>query len=189
MQEDAGHIEVVLTDSEIRKYRWLGKHATEAVIAVCRRLQPGISEREMEAMASDELMRRGIRPTVLLMGVDDRVFHFRHTTPSGARAGGLIGKAKGWFAENGFAGELEKHHQGGAIGYAEREWIAAPGSPEVIHERQALAWNPIVQGALSFDTYIVFKDHVENLDAVPGWPVIDVEVDGVHFRLPGILVR
>ena len=74
-----------LTDSEIKKYRWLGRNATEAVIAVCRRLRPGVSEREMEAMASDELMKRGIRPTVLLMGVDDRVLRFRHTTPSDAR--------------------------------------------------------------------------------------------------------
>ena len=70
-----------LTDSEIKKYRWLGRHSTEAVIAVCRRLEPGVTEREMEAMASEELMARGIRPTVLLMGADERVYSYRHATP------------------------------------------------------------------------------------------------------------
>lgn len=233
-----------LTDSEIRKYRWLGRHATEAVIAVCRRLRPGVGEREMEAMASDELMKRRIRPTVLLMGVDDRVLRFRHTTPSdarlkkyafvnvcarrwglvistgrfvhfgplsdelrkrvrasanitarylahskpGARAGELLAMAKTWFAENGFAGEIENHHQGGAIGYAEREWIAIPGSREVAHDRQAFAWNPIVQGALSFDTFIVYKDKLENLNEAPGWPTLPVKAGAAVIHLPDILV-
>ncbi len=233
-----------LTDSEIKKYRWLGRHATEAVIAVCRRLRPGVSEREMEAMASDELMKRGIRPTVLLMGVDDRVLRFRHTTPSdarlkkyafvnvcarrwglvistgrfvhfgpppgelrkrvrasasitaqylahskpGARASDLLAMAKTWFRENGFAGEIENHHQGGAIGYAEREWIATPGSNEIVHERQAFAWNPIVQGALSFDTFIVYKDRLENLNEVAGWPTLPVKAGGAAINLPDILV-
>ena len=233
-----------LTDSEIKKYRWLGRHATEAVIAVCRRLRPGVSEREMEAMASDELMKRGIRPTVLLMGVDDRVLRFRHTTPSdarlkkyafvnvcarrwglvistgrfvhfgplpeelrkrvrasanitaqylahskpGAKAGDLLATAKTWFAENGFAGEIENHHQGGAIGYAEREWIATPGSREVVHDRQAFAWNPIVQGALSFDTFIVYKDKLENLNEAPGWPTLPVKAGTAAINLPDILV-
>lgn len=62
-----------LTAPEIKKYRWVGQQATEAVIAVCRQLHPGLREREIEAMASNELMRRGLRPTVLLMGVDQRV--------------------------------------------------------------------------------------------------------------------
>jgi len=56
-----------LTESEIKKYRWIGNAATEAVVAVCKQLKPGVSEREIEAMASHELMRRGLRPTVLLM--------------------------------------------------------------------------------------------------------------------------
>jgi Xaa-Pro dipeptidase len=233
-----------LTDTEIKKYRWLGRHATEAVIAVCRRLRPGVSEREMEAMASDELMKRGIRPTVLLMGVDDRILRYRHTTPSdarlrkyafvnvcarrwglvistgrfvhfgalpeelrqrvrasanltarylahskpGAKAGDLLALAKTWFDVNGFPGELEQHHQGGAIGYTEREWIATPGSREEVHDRQAFAWNPIVQGALSFDTFIVYKDRLENLNEAPGWPTIREQAGGTVIHLPDILV-
>jgi Xaa-Pro dipeptidase len=115
--------------------------------------------------------------------------HYLAASRPGVKAGDLIEKAKLWFAENGFAGELEKHHQGGAIGYAEREWIATPGSDETLHDRQAVAWNPIVQGTLSFDTFIVFQDHVENLSEIQGWPTINLQVDGTEFRLPAILVR
>jgi antitoxin VapB len=234
-----------LTDSEVKKYRWLGRESTEAVVAVCRRLKPGMSERELEAMASDELMRRGIRPTVLLMGTDERVYKYRHTVPTdkkleryamvnvcarkwglvistcrfvhfgpvpddlrkrvnasaemtarylaasspGATAGDILNKAAKWYTELGFAGELELHHQGGAIGYAEREWIAVPGSTEVVHDRQALAWNPIIQGGLSFDTFVVYKDHVENVNETADWPTITVKVHGQPVRLPDILVR
>ena len=234
-----------LTEPEIRKYRWLGQNSTEAVISVCRRLKPGMTEREMEVMASDELMRRGIRPTVLLMGVDERLFHFKHTTPTdtplknyafvnvcarkwglvastgrfvyfgaipqdlrkrvrasaqvtaeyvahskpGIRAGDLFEMSKKWYADNGYPGEEQEHHMGGATGYAEREWMAFPGSPEVVHERQAFAWNPFVKGALSFDTFIVYKDHVENITGTQDWPVIEVRAGGEVYRLPDILQR
>jgi len=234
-----------LTESEIKKYRWLGRHSTEAVIAVCKRLKPGITERDMEAMASEELMARGIRPTVLLMGADERVYSYRHTTPSGkklkkyamvnvcarkwglvmstcrfvhfgpapdhlkkrvrasanvtarylaaskpgTKAGDIIAKAAGWFAGEGFEGELELHHQGGAIGYAEREWVGFPGSQEVIHDRQAFAWNPIIQGALSFDTFVIYNDRVENISGTADWPAISVKVNGQQILLPDILVR
>jgi antitoxin VapB len=234
-----------LTDTEIRKYRWLGRESTEAVIAVARRIRPGVTEREMEAMASDELMRRGIRPTVLLMGADDRVLRFRHAVPTGrklehyaminvcarrwglvistcrfvhfgpapadlqrrfrvsaemtarylaaskpgATAGDILAQARGWYRELGFDGELELHHQGGAIGYAERDWVAVPGSRETIHDREAVAWNPIVQGALSFDTFLISGGTVENLDEVPDWPMLKVTVNGREVHLPALLER
>jgi len=234
-----------LTAAEIKKYRWLGRETTEAVVAICRRLRPGLSEREIEAWASDELMRRGLRPTVLLMGVDERVFNYYHHTPSdarlrkyaivnvcarkwglvisvarfvhfgplpaelerrlraaaeisarfqassrpGTRAVELLEMAKQWYAEQGFEGDWTRHHQGGAIGYAEREWVAHPGSTEIVQARQAFAWNPIVRGALSFDTIIVYDDHIENLTATPGWPTIPVTVQGKTYAMPDILVR
>ena len=110
-----------------------------------------------------------------------------HSKP-GVSAGELIDHAKKWFAENGFAGELESHHQGGAIGYAEREWIATPGSHEIVHDRQAFAWNPIVQGTLSFDTFLVYKDRVENLNDVSGWPTLPIKIGTALINLPDILV-
>lgn len=79
--------------------------------------------------------------------------------------------------------------RGGAIGYAEREWVAVPGSTEVVHDRQAFAWNPIVQGALSFDTFLLNGGRLENLGFVEDWPTIQVSVNGQDVQLPDILVR
>jgi Xaa-Pro aminopeptidase len=234
-----------LTEPEIKKYRWVGQQATEAVIAVCRQLHPGLSEREIEAMASNELMRRGLRPTVLLMGVDYRVSDYYHHTPTdlqlknyaivnvcarrwglvasvarfvhfgpidpdlkrklqaamkisaeyqahskpGVSAGEMIDLAKKWYADEGFEGDWQAHHQGGAIGYAEREWIAVPGSKESILDHQAFAWNPIIRGTLSFDTILVYKEHVENLTHTSDWPSVPIVIDGKTYQMPDILIR
>lgn len=234
-----------LTESEIKKYRWVGRQATEAVIAVCRRLHPGLSEKQIEAMAADELMRRGLRPTVLLMGVDRRVSDYYHHTPTdlslkkyaivnvcarrwglvasvarfvhfgpldpdlkhklevamklsakyqansrpGITAGQMIEMAKQWYSEEGFAGDWQAHHQGGAIGYAEREWIAVPGSKEQILDHEAFAWNPIIRGTLSFDTILVYRDHIENLTHTSDWPSVPIVVDGRTYQMPDILIR
>lgn len=234
-----------LTEPEIKKYRWVGQQATEAVIAVCRQLHPGLSEREIEAMASNELMRRGLRPTVLLMGVDHRVADYYHHTPTdlqlknyaivnvcarrwglvasvarfvhfgpidpglkrklkaamkisaeyqanskpGVSAGEMIDLAKKWYSDAGFEGDWQAHHQGGAIGYAEREWIAVPGSKEPILDHQAFAWNPIIHGTLSFDTILVYKDHIENLTHTSDWPSFPIAIDGKTYQMPDILIR
>jgi Xaa-Pro dipeptidase len=234
-----------LTDSEIKKYRWVGREATEAVVTVCKELKPGVSERALEAMTSNELMRRGLRPTVLLMGVDHRVYDYHHHTPTdlrlskyaivnvcarrwglvasvarfvhfgplepelkrklqaamtisaqyqahskpGVTGGQMIDWAKDWFKQAGFPGYWQDHHQGGAIGYAERDWLATPGSKEAIHDHQAFAWNPIVRGALSFDTIIVYSDHIENITRTDDWPAVPIKIDGVTYMMPDILVR
>jgi Xaa-Pro aminopeptidase len=245
VSQEFARLRYQLTDSEIKKYRWVGKASTEAVNAVCRQLQPGVSEREMEEMASHELMSRGLRPTVLLMGVDHRVYDYHHHTPTdlrlskyaivnvcarrwglvasvarfvhfgplepelkkkleaamtisaeyeahskpGVRAAEMIEWAKQWYADAGYSGYWQDHHQGGAIGYAEREWLAVPQSEEVIHDHQAFAWNPIIRGALSFDTILVYPDHIENITRTEDWPAVPITISGVTYMMPDILIR
>ncbi|MBV9343154.1 MAG: M24 family metallopeptidase [Acidobacteria bacterium] len=234
-----------LTEPEIKKYRWVGRQATSAVAAVCRELHPGVSEKQIAVMAANELMRRGLVPTVLLMGVDQRVSEYYHHTPTdlqlkryaivnvcarrwgvvasvarfvhfgplepelkrrlqaamrisahyqasskpGLTAGDIIEQAKRWFADEGFSSDWKRHHQGGAIGYAEREWIAVPGSKEPILDHEAFAWNPIIRGTLSFDTILVYSDHVENLTHTPDWPSTRVAIEGRSYEMPDILIR
>ena len=43
-----------------------------------------MDEFQMEALTAAELRSRGIRPTVLLLGVDDRIYRYRHCLPGGA---------------------------------------------------------------------------------------------------------
>jgi len=79
------------------------------------------------------------------------------------------------YADAGHAGEELKHHQGGAIGYRAREWLAHPASQEVVAERQAFAWNPTVTGTKVEDTALVVGDRVDIITSTPDWPVIDLE--------------
>jgi antitoxin VapB len=79
------------------------------------------------------------------------------------------------YAGAGCADEITKHHQGGAIGYRSRDWVAHPRSQEVVEERQAFAWNPTVTGTKVEDTALVIGDRVEIITSTPDWPVIDIE--------------
>ena len=79
------------------------------------------------------------------------------------------------YADAGHAGQELKHHQGGAIGYRAREWVAHPRSREVVEERQAFAWNPTVTGTKVEDTALVIGDRVEIITSSPDWPAIEIE--------------
>src|SRR5262249_48822414 len=55
-------------------------------------------------------------------------------TRPGAKAADLYDAAAEGYRAAGFPGEEHKHHQGGAIGYRAREWVAHPRSREVVGE-------------------------------------------------------
>ncbi len=69
-------LRLVLTQSEIEKYRWLGRHA-EACEKVCRD-RTGYDREAGSGHDPSELMFRDIQPTVLLMASDERLFSYRH---------------------------------------------------------------------------------------------------------------
>ena len=77
----------------------------------------------------------------------------------------------------GHAGEEGNHHQGGAIGYRSREWIAHPRSQEVVEERQAFAWNPTITGTKVEDTALALGERIEIVTSTPDWPSIELEGD------------
>ncbi|AUX08052.1 Xaa-Pro aminopeptidase [Halalkaliarchaeum desulfuricum] len=74
----------------------------------------------------------------------------------------------------GWNGEWRDHHQGGAAGYAGREWIATPDAEEPVYAPMAYAWNPTVQGAKSEDTVLI-DDGFETLTETGDWPTLEVE--------------
>lgn len=75
-----------LLPSEIDRLRALSRDTAAVTVEVLNGLEPGISEQEMAARTSAALLKRGIAPTVLLMGVDERIFRYKHAVP---RAGVL----------------------------------------------------------------------------------------------------
>ncbi|MHB1686744.1 MAG: M24 family metallopeptidase [Ignavibacteriaceae bacterium] len=235
-----------LTDSEVKKYEWLGKQVTKAVDDVCKSLMPGMNEYQMEAMTAEALRERGIVPTVLLIAVNQRIYKYRHALPVGdtlkdygminvcAQKWGLIiavtrfvhfgplskeltdnlnkvailqaeyqavtvpgasinqifENSKKWYAELDDKGEWMNHHQGGAIGYDNREYIAYHGNPEVVQNQQGFAWNPTVPGAKVEQTIVAFKDSVETVTRdYDYWPMINVKLNGKIYPQPGILIK
>ncbi|GAB7008751.1 M24 family metallopeptidase [Halorubrum trueperi] len=97
-------------------------------------------------------------------------------------AGDVFDAIRSAYDAVGFAGEWRNHHQGGAAGFAGREWIATPESDEPVRSPMAYAWNPTVQGAKSEDTHLVASDRTETLTKTGQWPTHEVEpvdLDGI----------
>ncbi len=107
-------------------------------------------------------------------------------TRPGARAADLYAVAADGYREAGFPGEELKHHQGGAIGYRAREWVAHPRSQEVVRERQAFAWNPTIEGTKVEDTALVIDGRLEILTATPDWPSIALGSPDRRIQASGV---
>ena len=90
----------------------------------------------------------------------------------GANAARVFEAIKGAYETVGWAEEWQQHHQGGAAGFAGREWIATPDSTATVQTPQAYAWNPTVQGTKSEGTVLVTSECVEPLTITSSWPTI-----------------
>lgn len=75
-----------LLKPEVERLRILSRDTAAATVEVLKGLTPGVSEHDMAARVSAALLTRGIMPTVLLMGVDERIHRYKHAVP---RAGVL----------------------------------------------------------------------------------------------------
>ena len=74
-----------LADSEVERYRWLGRNTAE-VTAIVLAVPPAGRQRNAQwpgALPSG-LLERGIEPSVLLMAVDDRVLRYKHAVAQNA---------------------------------------------------------------------------------------------------------
>ena len=98
--------------------------------------------------------------------------------PDAGTAGDVFAAVQSAYAEVGWDGEWRRHHQGGAAGFAGREWLATPGSTERVALPMGYAWNPTVEGAKSEDTVLVTDEGCEALTATGDWPVRSVEAVG-----------
>lgn len=234
-----------LTTVEARRLRWLGRTAAAAVADTCRSLQPGQTEIEIGGALAARLDARGVTPTVVLIGADERVARFRHLTPTTAKVARLalvnlcaerwglvvavtrlvhfgplpaelarkmdacaavdaayLGAARPGrtfrevfaagataYAAAGFPEEWRQHHQGGSIGYFERESLIGPDSGESVVEGMAFALNPTLPGAKIEDTFLVGPRTAEILTVTPGWPTRRGTAAGASWERPDILVR
>ena len=112
-----------------------------------------------------------------------------HATSDGATSAEYFAAVSRSYEARGFPGEEKAHHQGGAAGYLEREWLARPGGEEVIRAPQAFAWNPSVQGAKVEDTILLHDDQIEVMTATPELPTLETRIGDRTCVSSGVLIR
>jgi len=110
-------------------------------------------------------------------------------TRVGATSAELFKIAQAAYTAEGFPGEERFHHQGGATGYGEREWVATPAGTEVVVNHQAFAWNPSIRGGKAEDTVLLTDGKIEWLTATPELPVIQATANGKVYPAAGVLVK
>lgn len=71
-----------LSEPEIEKYTWLCQQAAQAVETMCHQIEPGMTEFEIAAVLSRNVIEEGINPHVILVATDDRIFNYRHPIPT-----------------------------------------------------------------------------------------------------------
>ncbi len=92
------------------------------------------------------------------------------------------------YVAQGYPEDWKRHHQGGAIGYTGRDYRVHFRTPDVIEEDQAFTWNPSLTGTKSEDTILATSRGPEPITRPIRFPVRHLEVGGVAFARPDILV-
>ena len=111
-------------------------------------------------------------------------------TRAGETSAELFKVAQLAYAAQGSPGEECFHHQGGATGYGEREWVAKPEGADFVVNNQAFAWNPSIHGAKAEDTVILRNGVIENLTATPELPTLgEAIVEESTYAAAGVLVK
>jgi antitoxin VapB len=111
-----------------------------------------------------------------------------HATRVGATSAELFRAAADAYAREGFAGDERMHHQGGATGYWEREWVATPDGKEKVVNNQVFAWNPSIRGGKVEDTALLRDGQIELLTPTPELPALASSANGNSYPATGVLI-
>ncbi len=110
-------------------------------------------------------------------------------TRPGRRLSDIFADIMAEYARQGFADQWTLHHQGGSTGYNGRDAFATPACEAIVVENQAFAWNPSITGTKSEDTVLIEPRGLRWLtEPGEGWPVVEIEHDGVAMRRADILL-
>lgn len=90
------------------------------------------------------------------------------------------------YEAHGYGAEFDKHHQGGPIGYAGRDYRVDFQTPGLIQENQGFCWNPSITGTKSEDTVIATSRGVIPVSRPVLFPTMELEVAGQRFVRPQI---
>ena len=70
-----------LTEREMEQYRVLGRECSQAMEEALEQVKPGITEHAVGGLICKGLLDHSVRPHVILVASDERVYNFRHPPP------------------------------------------------------------------------------------------------------------
>ncbi|MHA1271598.1 MAG: M24 family metallopeptidase [Candidatus Helarchaeota archaeon] len=245
IENDLMELRLVLIGDEINRAKKLGQEISNEFEFTCKSIQSGMTELEISAIISSNLLKIGIYPAVLLIAVDERIFKYRHPIPTkkklknyamlvivgkrngihiamtrfihfgkistelknklhaigyidaglinnsriGSISGDVIKQVIYDYKKVGFENEWKLHHQGGAIAYNPREYIANMDSKYKILENSMMAWNPSITGVKSEDTILIQKGKNTILTQTDDWPLLEINYNNTKYFRPDILIN
>ena len=180
---------MVAADDRIRKFR----HPIPTERKLDRFLMISMSARKGGLIVClTRFVRFGKVPDALQKQYEANVFvdcTLMAHTRLGAPARDVLQKGLDAYRERGFPDEWKLHHQGGPIGYQQREYRVYPGTADIIQENQGFAWNPSMTGTKSEDTILATASGPEMITRPVQYPALCMEVAGVRFTRPAILEK
>lgn len=181
-------VTMVAADDRIDRYRhpvptsrvWRSR----VLLVLCAQrdgLIVSLSRMVVAGQPADEVMCR----TAATGRVFERLLQATRPATTGAELFAVAAQA---YRDAGYPGEEARHHQGGAIAYRSREWLAHPHSREIVQRQQAFAWNPSITGTKVEDTVVLVDGQTDVISASPSWPTIPVRVNGQTLAAAAPLV-
>lgn len=82
MENSIANCRYALTETEIQRYRLLGRDAGEAVGGLFKNINPGETELEIARQVKDALAAKNINSVVTLVAADERIEKYRHPIPT-----------------------------------------------------------------------------------------------------------
>ncbi|MGD9124366.1 MAG: M24 family metallopeptidase [Desulfarculaceae bacterium] len=165
--------------------------ATEKKIE--KRAMLGVNARKWGLIVTlTRFVQFGKVPPELLKQYEDNVYVecvFIANTMPGTAVKDILQKGIEAYRERGYPEEYQFHHQGGATGYAGRDYRVNFNTPDVVEENQAFCWNPSIAGTKSEDTMLATSKGPVLLSNPVHFPVMEVEAKGQSFKRPAILEK
>lgn len=72
----------VLSEEEIERFKLLCQESATIIEGICKQIEPGMAEHEVESLVAMACATNDIRPHVILVSSDERLYHYRHPIPT-----------------------------------------------------------------------------------------------------------
>ncbi len=109
-------------------------------------------------------------------------------TKPGAEVQIPFNRAVNLYRELGYGEEWKNHHQGGAMGYAPREYRVDFSTQATVLEGQAFCWNPSIAGTKTEDGFIATSEGPQFITHPVRFPTLEFAIGGHQLVRPDMLI-